>query len=352
MKNEDTESLQVVVADLLKRLQKKQTFEVAAKSLTGVVQERYAGATPAEQNAIYGAVCRAATLLTTRFTGTAFWMAGLLLFESAAAVVSRPEEKRKIGGFIKQANEFLGEQSERDESVPPSMRAGPSTPAYLFEGQFPVGGGAEPPPPQWLQSQNLLTSLIREQVQQMAAREESASVEDRSEGEPGDGEERTVQQLTEELQNIMENVNSRLAGENMLLNDEFVGLEEAIQATLQEIGSVPRGPPPASKDEVAKLPILEVTKEFLERVGEDTECAVCREDLVLGDKLQEMPCKHNFHPACLKPWLDEHNSCPICRHEMPTDDHEYERQKERDREAEEERKGAENALRGGEFMYI
>ena len=55
--------------------------------------------------------------------------------------------------------------------------------------------------------------------------------------------------------------------------------------------------------EVAKLPILEVTKEFLERVGEDTGCAVCREDLVLGDKLQEMPCKHNFHPACLKPWL-------------------------------------------------
>jgi len=234
--------------------------------------------------------------------------------------------------------------------VPP-MRAGPST-SYLFEGQFPVGGGAEPPPPQWLQSQNMLTSLIREQVQQMATREELSSTEDGNEGEGREGQERTVQQLTEELQNIMEIVNSRLAGENMVLNDEFDGLEDAIQATLQEIGSVPRGPPPASKQEVEKLPIIEVTKEFLERVGEDTECAVCRENMVLGDKLQEMPCKHNFHPPCLKPWLDEHNSCPICRHEMPTDDHEYERQKERDREAEEERKGAENALRGGEFMYI
>lgn len=66
----------------------------------------------------------------------------------------------------------------------------------------------------------------------MAAREDAASAEDRSE-EAGDGQERTVQQLTEELQTIMETVNSRLAGENSVLNDEFVGLEEAIQATLQ-----------------------------------------------------------------------------------------------------------------------
>lgn len=106
------------------------------------------------------------------------------------------------------------------------------TSGYLYEGQFPVGGAAEPPLPQWLQSQNFLTSLIRDQVQQMAAREEAASAEDRSE-EAGDGQERTVQQLTEELQTIMETVNSRLAGENSVLNDEFVGLEEAIQATLQ-----------------------------------------------------------------------------------------------------------------------
>jgi len=52
MKNEDTELLQVLVAEHLKQLQKKQTFEVAAKALTALVQERYAGASPAEQNAV------------------------------------------------------------------------------------------------------------------------------------------------------------------------------------------------------------------------------------------------------------------------------------------------------------
>jgi len=87
-------------------------------------------------------------------------------------------------------------------------------------------------------------------------------------------------------------------------------------------------------------------------LGIETECAVCRENLVVDDKMQELPCKHLFHPPCLKPWLDENNSCPICRHELRTDDHVYESRKEREKEEEEDRRGAANAVRGGEFMYI
>lgn len=49
---------------------------------------------------------------------------------------------------------------------------------------------------------------------------------------------------------------------------------------------------------------------------------------------------------------DENNSCPICRHELQTDDYTYESWKKREKEAEEERKGAANAVRGGEYMYV
>lgn len=59
-----------------------------------------------------------------------------------------------------------------------------------------------------------------------------------------------------------------------------------------------------------------------------------------------------FHLILFYLWQDEHNSCPVCRHELQTDDHAYESQKEREKEAEEERRGAANAIRGGEYMYV
>ncbi|XP_068639411.1 E3 ubiquitin-protein ligase AIP2-like [Aristolochia californica] len=127
-------------------------------------------------------------------------------------------------------------------------------------------------------------------------------------------------------------------------------LDSVIEASLQEIGVGPKKPPPASKEMVARLPIITITHEIWVKLGRETDCAVCRENLVIDDKMQELPCKLLFHPNCLKPWLDEHNSCPICRHEQQIDDHAYESWKKREREAEAERKGATNALQGGEYM--
>ena len=49
--------------------------------------------------------------------------------------------------------------------------------------------------------------------------------------------------------------------------------------------------------------MTDVTEPLIKLLGEDAECAVCKEHFILGAKMQEMPCKHLFHPECLKPWL-------------------------------------------------
>lgn len=73
----------------------------------------------------------------------------------------------------------------------------------------------------------------------------------------------------------------------------------------------------------------------------------------MGSTVTIMPCHdhHVFHPDCLAPWLREHNSCPVCRHELPTDDDDYERHKAREATAAEAAHGAANALSHNEFMY-
>ncbi|CAL5184898.1 unnamed protein product [Lathyrus oleraceus] len=99
------------------------------------------------------------------------------------------------------------------------------------------------------------------------------------------------------------------------------GLEDLIQQ-LAENDPSRRGTPPAAKSAVEKLPVIEVTGELLE--SDSSQCAVCKDTFVLGEKAKQMPCKHIYHADCILPWLEMHNSCPVCRHELPTDDPDYE----------------------------
>jgi len=43
------------------------------------------------------------------------------------------------------------------------------------------------------------------------------------------------------------------------------------------------------------------------------ECPICFDKIRVLDG-SALPCMHSFHMRCIRPWLLENDSCPVCRH--------------------------------------
>ena len=87
---------------------------------------------------------------------------------------------------------------------------------------------------------------------------------------------------------------------------------------LFDLADVPMPPPsPASPESVATLGTPP------SRFGLDNtsvSCPICLECIDDAAGALQMPCaaQHVFHKGCLLTWLDARNTCPLCRHSMPT----------------------------------
>ncbi|CAL0313410.1 unnamed protein product [Lupinus luteus] len=124
------------------------------------------------------------------------------------------------------------------------------------------------------------------------------------------------------VQFVIDNSASGLPA-NLNLGDYFFGpgLEQLIQH-LAENDPNRYGTPPASKNAVEGLPEIAITEELLD--SDSSQCAVCKDTFELNEIVKQLPCKHIYHSDCILPWLEMHNSCPVCRYELPTDDPDYE----------------------------
>jgi hypothetical protein len=78
-------------------------------------------------------------------------------------------------------------------------------------------------------------------------------------------------------------------------------------------------------DKLDKLPIKDfattLTTDVIKKLI-NNDCVICMEEFKSNDKYYELPgCGHLFHaniPACegLKKWLEENNTCPLCKKEI------------------------------------
>lgn len=113
--------------------------------------------------------------------------------------------------------------------------------------------------------------------------------------------------------------------------DFNVDMYEAILGEVEDRMNEWRGSPPAAGSVIENLPSVQLSHEGL--VENEVVCAICKEEVLGEEVVKQLPCLHYYHGECIVPWLRMRNTCPVCRHELPTDDAEYEYRK-REREVE------------------
>ncbi len=81
--------------------------------------------------------------------------------------------------------------------------------------------------------------------------------------------------------------------------------------------------PPTSK----KFLEESLNEKLIRNEEDEFDCPVCLKTCEQDEVSCRLPCKHSFHKDCILPWLKRTNSCPMCRHELPTDNPAYEEQR-------------------------
>ncbi|KAL0482374.1 E3 ubiquitin-protein ligase RING [Acrasis kona] len=113
------------------------------------------------------------------------------------------------------------------------------------------------------------------------------------------------------------------------VDDSNTTMENLLWTTFQQAQNASTTAP-TKKDAIASLPTINMTKERLEyrrllQDGVDNDaCSVCIEDYSINEELTQLPCEHIFHKDCIVPWIQEHNTCPTCRYELPLQEPEEE----------------------------
>ncbi|CDY58091.1 BnaA09g55460D [Brassica napus] len=72
--------------------------------------------------------------------------------------------------------------------------------------------------------------------------------------------------------------------------------------------------------DIDSIPTIQISSSILSSDPDPDSvllCAVCKEDFTVGESAKRLPCSHIYHSDCIVPWLSDHNSCPLCRFELP-----------------------------------
>jgi len=109
--------------------------------------------------------------------------------------------------------------------------------------------------------------------------------------------------------------------------------------------------PPTSPLAIDELDIIQFDDDKTVAKYKSENCPVCTDTFKKGQEARKLPCKHVFHDDCIIPWLEKHNTCPLCRYKLPTLDAHYEATKRnggKDDDEDEEEEDVSKKGKGGE----
>lgn len=49
------------------------------------------------------------------------------------------------------------------------------------------------------------------------------------------------------------------------------------------------------------------------KIDDTDKCPICLDEYEENQECGVLPCKHNFHNACIRQWVDSKRNCPLCR---------------------------------------
>ncbi|KAB8337040.1 hypothetical protein FH972_021344 [Carpinus fangiana] len=110
------------------------------------------------------------------------------------------------------------------------------------------------------------------------------------------------------LLSAMLNPANAQSGDAVYSNEAF----DRVLSQLMEQHRSGNAPGPASEAAIAALPRRPVGPRELGEEGK-AECSICMDSVTTGVEISVLPCSHWFHPDCVKAWLSEHDTCPVCR---------------------------------------
>lgn len=91
-------------------------------------------------------------------------------------------------------------------------------------------------------------------------------------------------------------------------------LSDVMETLRQVYANRQNQPRPASKASMDAIRLVEFDE------SESQRCVICCTDFETGEMLGQLPgCSHLFHDKCLRQWMSQAGTCPVCR--LRPDDH-------------------------------